>query len=100
MTNLPHKLLLLHKSLLKFRQAFANNVSANIKLSKIQLSKIVQPGLPDVFLEALVNVSLPTIKNVLTPLAIRVLKPLGLTAVESAADTGICKKILVWEPSH
>ena len=34
------------------------------------------------------------IKNVITPLAKRVLIPLGLTAVASAADEGIHKKIL------
>ena len=32
--NFPHKLLLTNRQVLKLRKAFANNYSANIKLSK------------------------------------------------------------------
>ena len=42
----------------------------------------------------LLKTGLPLIKNVITPLAKSVLIPLGLTAVASAADAGIHKKIL------
>ena len=35
----------------------------------------------------------PLIKNVLTPLANNILIPLGLTAVESATDAAVQKKI-------
>ena len=34
--SFPHKLLLTNAQVLKFRKAFANNSSANIKLSKTQ----------------------------------------------------------------
>ena len=42
----------------------------------------------------LLKTGLSLIKNVIKPLANSVLIPLGLTAVESAADAGIHKKIL------
>ena len=42
--NFPHNLLLNNIQASKFRKAFANNSSANIKLSKTQLHKIGQPG--------------------------------------------------------
>ena len=38
--NFPHKMLLTNTQVSKLRKAFANNLSANIKLSKTQLSKI------------------------------------------------------------
>ena len=37
--NCPHKLLLTNRQVSRLCTAFANNSSANIKLSKIQLSK-------------------------------------------------------------
>ena len=40
--NFPHKLLLTNTQVLKLREAFANNSSANKKLSKTQLHKIGQ----------------------------------------------------------
>ena len=43
-TNIPHKLLLTDTQVLRIYQAFANNASANIKLSRTQLSKMVQLG--------------------------------------------------------
>ena len=43
-SNFPHKILLSYKQVCKLPKAFANNPSANIKLSKFQLSKIVQSG--------------------------------------------------------
>ena len=42
--NFPHKLLLTNTEVLKVHKAFANNASANIKLSKTQLNKIEQSG--------------------------------------------------------
>ena len=38
-TNFPHKLLLTNKQVLNLRKAFANQLSADMKLSKTQLSK-------------------------------------------------------------
>ena len=44
-TNFLHKLLLLFDTQVsKFRKSFANSSSANIKISKTQLSKIVELG--------------------------------------------------------
>ena len=49
---------------------FANNLSAHIKLSKSQLSKMVQLGeLLDRFLGQLIKTDLPLMKNVLKPWA-------------------------------
>ena len=43
-TNFPHKLLLTDRQVANFRQAFANRLSTDIKLSKTQLSKMIQSG--------------------------------------------------------
>ena len=43
-TNFPHKLLLTDRQVSSFRKSFANNSSAEIKLSKTQLSKMIQSG--------------------------------------------------------
>ena len=48
----------------------------------------------------LLKTGLPLIKNAIKPLAKSVLIPLGLTAAASAADVGICKKILGSENRH
>ena len=42
--NFTHKLLLTDTQVSRLRKDFANNLSANIKLSKTQQSKIVQLG--------------------------------------------------------
>ena len=42
--DLPHELLLTTRQNTKFRNAFENNMSTNIKLSKNQISKIIQSG--------------------------------------------------------
>ena len=42
--NLPHELLLTTRQKTKFRNAFKNSISAHIKLSKAQISKIIQSG--------------------------------------------------------
>ena len=94
-TNFPHKLLLTDRQVLSIRKSFADNSSANIKLSKTQLSKMVQSGgFLGKLLGPLLKTGLPLIKNVIKPLAKSVLIPLGLTAAASAADAGIHKKIL------
>ena len=74
-----------------FVKLLANNLSINIKLSKTQLSKIIQSGgFLGRLLGPLLKTGLPLMKNVLQPLAKSVLIPLGLTA----ADAGIHKKFL------
>ena len=42
--NFPHELLLKDRQIGSIRKAFSNNSSANIKLSKTQLSKMIQSG--------------------------------------------------------
>ena len=43
--NLSHDLLLTRRQGAKLRNAFENNMSTDIKLSKAQISKIIQSGL-------------------------------------------------------
>ena len=94
-TDFPHKLLLTNRQVSNLLKAFANYSSANIKLSKTQLSKMVQPGgFLDRLLGPLLKTGLPLIKNVIKSLAKSVLIPLGLTTVASATDAEIHKKTL------
>ena len=94
-TNFPHELLLTDRQVSSIRKAFANNSSAYIKCSKIQLSKMIQSGgFLGKLLVPLLKTGLPLMKSVITPLAKSVLIPLGLTAAASAAGAGIQKKIL------
>ena len=91
--NFPHQLLLTNTQVSNLRKAFANNSSANIKLSKTQLSKMIQSGgFLGRLLGPLLKTGLPLISNVIKLLAKSVLIPLGLTAAASAADAGIHKK--------
>ena len=91
--NFTHQLLLTNTQVSNLRKAFANNSSANIKLSNTQLSKMIQSGgFLGRLLDQLLKTGLPLISNVIKPLAKSVLIPLGLTAAASAADTGIHKK--------
>ena len=94
-TSFPHKLLLADRQVASLRKSFASHSSADIKLSKTQLSNMIQSG--EFFsrlLGPLLKTGLLLIKNVIKPLAKSVLIPLGLTAAASAADAGIHKKIL------
>ena len=76
-------------------KAFANDSSADIKLSKTQLSKMIQSGgFLGRLLGPLLKTGLLLIKNVIKPLTKSVLTPVGLTAAESAADTEKHKKNL------
>ena len=94
-TDFLHKLLLTSRQAENLRKASANHLSADIKLSKTQLSKMIQSGgFLGRLLGPLLKTGLPLIKNVIKPLAKSVLIPLGLTAAASAADAGIHKKIL------
>ena len=93
--NFPHELLLTDRQISSMRKAFSNDSSANIKLSKTQLSNMIQSGgFLGRLLGPLLKNGLPLISNVIKPLAKSVLIPLGLTAAASAADAGIHKKIL------
>ena len=94
-TSFPHKLLLTNRQVANRRKAFANHTSTDIKLSKTQLSKMIQlGGFLGRILGPLLRTGLPLMKSVIQSLSKPVLNPLGLTATASAADAGIHKKIL------
>ena len=99
--NFPHELLLTNRQVANLRKAFANYLSTDIKLSKTQISKMIQSGgFLGRLLGPLLKTGLPLIKNVIKPLAKSVLIPLGLTAAAAAADAGIHKKnIRIWSSS-
>ena len=100
-TNFPHKLLLTNRQVANLRKAFANYLSTDIKLSKTQLSKMIQSG---VFigrlLGPLLKTGLPIMKNEIKPLAKVVLIPLRLTAAALTADAGIHKKYQDLQQQH
>ena len=86
-SNFPHELLLTNRQVANIRKAFANHSSIDIKLSKTQLSKMIQSGgFLDKLLGPLMKVAMPLAKNVLAPL--------GLSAAMSAIDGSIKKKML------
>ena len=87
-TNFSHKLLLTNRQVSNLRKVFSNHLSADIKLSKTQLSKMIQSGgFLGRLLGPLLKTGLPLIKNVSKPLAKSVLIPSGLTPAASATDT-------------
>ena len=68
-------------------------MSTDIKLSKTQLSEMVQlGGFLGRLLGQLLKTGLPLMKISITTLAKSILIPLGLTAAAPAADAGIHKK--------
>ena len=64
-------------------------MSNDLKLSKIQISKIIQSG---GFLGSLLSKLAGPLMKVAVPLTKDVLAPLGITAAASAIDAGIKKK--------
>ena len=69
-TNFPHELLLTNRQVANLRKAFANYLSTDIKLSKTQLSKMIQSGgFLGRILGPLLKTVLPLTKNVIKPLA-------------------------------
>ena len=80
-TNFPHELLLTNRQVANIPKDFANHLSTDIKLSKTQLSKMIQSGeFLGKFLGPLLKTGLPLMKSVIKLLAKSVLIPLGLTA--------------------
>ena len=64
-TNFPHKLLLTNRQAANFCKGFANHSSTGIKLSKTQLSKMIQSGgFLGRLLGPLLKTGLSLIKNV------------------------------------
>ena len=88
--NLLHELLLTTRQKRKVRNAFNNNMSTDLKLSKAQISKIIQSG---GFLGSLLSKLADSLMKMAIPLAKNVLAPLGITAAPSAIDAGIQKEI-------
>ena len=86
----PHELLLTTRQKAKLRNAFNNKMQTDIKLSKVQISKIVQSG--GCLGSLLSKLACPLMK-VAVPLAKNILAPLGITAAASVIDAGIRKKI-------
>ena len=71
--DLPHELLLTTRQKTKLRNAFNNNMSTDLKLSKAQISKIIQSGgflglLLSKLAGPLMKAAIPLAKNVLAPL--------------------------------
>ena len=64
--DLPHELLLTTRQRTKLRNAFNDNMSADLKLSKAQISKIIQSG---GFLESLLSKLAGPLMKVAVPLA-------------------------------
>ena len=90
-TNFPHELLLTNRQVENIRKAFAKNTSIDTKLSKTQLSKMIQSGK---FLGNLLGKLAGPLMKVAMPLAKNVLAPLGISAAMSAIDGSIKKKML------
>ena len=87
--DLPHELLLMTRQETKLRNAFNNNTSADIKLSKAQINKIIQSG---GFLGSLISKLAGPLMKIAVPLTKYVLAPLGKTAAASALNAGIQNK--------
>ena len=88
--DLPHELLLTARQKTKLRNAFNNNTSADIKLSKAQINKTIQSG---GFLGSLLRKLTGPLMKIAVPLAKNVLAPLGITAAAFSIRCRITKKI-------
>ena len=91
--DFPQKLLLTDRHVSRLCKAFENNSTANNKLTKIQLSKIMQSQR---FLVVLLDhyQKLSLMETMLKPLTKSILIPSGLT---EAALTVDARKLLGWE---
>ena len=88
--DLSHELLLTTRQKTKLRNAFNNNMSTHLKLSKAQIFKIIQSG---GFLESILSKLAGPLMKVAVPVAKNVLAPLGITTAASAIDAEIQEKI-------
>ena len=80
--DLPHELLLTRQKT-KLRNDFNNNMPIDLKLSKAQISKIIQFG---GVLGSLLSKLTGLLMKVAISLAKNVLEPLGITSAASAID--------------
>ena len=90
--DLSHELLWTTRQKTKLRNAFDNNMSTYLKLSKVQIFKIIQSGR---FLRSLLSKLAGPLMKEAIPLAKNVLAPLGIAATASAIDAAIQKKYMV-----
>ena len=88
--NLSHELIPTRRQATKLRSAIENNISTDIKLSKAQISNIIQSG---GFLGSLLRKLAGPLMKVAVPFTEKNLAPLGITAADSAIDGAIQKKI-------
>ena len=71
---MPHELFLITRQTTKVRNAFANNMSTDVKLSKDQIFKIIQSGgsfgswLDNLGKRALTNITIPLARDILAGL--------------------------------
>ena len=93
----PHELLFTTRQKTKLRNAFNNNIPADLKLSKTQIVKTIQSGW---FLGSLLSKLAGLLMKVALPFAKNALAPLGITAAPSALDAGIQKKHMDLEQQH
>ena len=89
--DLPHELLLSTRQKTKLKNVLSNNMSTDIKLSKAQISRIIQSG--GLLGSLLSKLAVPLMK-VAVRLARNILASLRITAAAPAIDAGIQKKIL------
>ena len=82
--NLPHELLSTKRQKTKLRNAF----NKDLKLSKVQIAKIIKSG---GFLESLLSKLAGPLMKVAVTLAKNILAPLEITAAALAIDAGIQK---------
>ena len=90
--ELPHELLLTPRQNTKLHNAINNNLATDIKLSKAQITKLIQSG---GLLGKLLSKLAGPLMKVAMSLGKNVLAPLGLTAAMSAIDESIEKKYMV-----
>ena len=81
---MPHELLLTSRQTTKIRNAFPNNMSTDIKLSKAQISETIQSG--GSFSSWLGNLGKKTLKNIVIPLAREYLPGLVSNLTSSAIN--------------
>ena len=79
--DLPHELLLTTTQRTKLTNAFNSKMSTDMKLSKDQISKLIQSW---GFLRLLLSKLAAPLMKVIVPLAKNILAPLRITAVASA----------------
>ena len=89
--NLPHELFLTTRQNTKLRNAFNNNMSTDMKLSRAQIYKIIQSA---GFLVSLLSKLAGPLMKVAVPLAKNMLGPLGIIAAVSAINGELKKKIM------